>query len=100
MTTKPGGITTVLYRRFPDHISNMDYYFPFTTSIWAPHGMTNSYVCEGAAESDFAYYTVVEWKGVEGWEAAMKDEKAKEIMEDVKNFTNEEPIFVVDKAVS
>lgn len=102
MSSKPGAIVTVLYRRTSDLTFNAAYYLsthiPLFIEKWIPHGLLDATLCEATADSEFAYTVVTEWKDVEGFSTALKDEQElKIIMDDVPNFTNGAPIFVVGK---
>ncbi|KAF2873555.1 hypothetical protein BDV95DRAFT_659808 [Massariosphaeria phaeospora] len=106
MATPPGLIVTVLYPRSSDLKFNLNYYLshhiPLATKIWTPHGLLGVTVGETLAEStEFAYTITTQWKDLEAWEAAQRDQTGlKELMSDVPKFTNAEPIFVVAKVVS
>jgi hypothetical protein len=101
--TKVGAIVTGLYRRSPSLHFDLDYYvsshIPFTTKLWAPHGLLKAHVLELRPDSGFAIKVILEWKDEESWDAALKDEETKKIMDDIKNFTNAEPLFIVGKVV-
>lgn len=82
----------------------MDYYLsshiPLTTKLWAPHGLLHATVCELVSDADDAIKVVLDFKELESWDAAMKDEESQKLVDDVKNFTNATPKFLVGKVVS
>ncbi len=105
MPSKPGAIVTVLYRRTSDLTFNTAYYIsthiPLFTEKWRPYGLLDVTLCEATADSEFAYTVVTEWKDAEGFSTALKDEQeSKTIMDDVPNFTNGAPSFVIGKILS
>lgn len=103
-TTKPGLIITILYRQSSNLTFNLDYYLthhiPLTVKYWTPHGLLDTHVAKATRESEFAYAITMAWKDEAHWNDA-KDtvNEMEEIMGDVKNFTNAEPVFVVGKVV-
>lgn len=104
MSIKPGVIITVLYKRTPDLKFDLSYYLshhiPLATKFWEPHGIIDATTAEPTPDSEYAYAITIQWKDMAGWEAASKDKEAmKTIMNDVPNFTNGQPIFIVSKVV-
>jgi len=105
MSPKTGALVTVLYRRTPTFTFDTSYYLsthvPLFTSKWAPHGLLKATVSETVSDPEFVYEIVTEWETVKGYEDALKDEEElKVIMDDVKNFTNGTPVFVVAKVLN
>lgn len=63
--------------------------------------MTDGYMVVPKPDSEFAYTVTMHWKDIQAWEEATGDqEEMAELTGDVKNFTNEMPVFVVGNVVS
>ena len=101
--TKPAAIITCLYPRLANLTFNLPYYLtshlPLTTQLWSPHGLLNTTVCELTPDSEHAYMVVLEFKDLAGWDAAQNDGESKRLVDDVGNFTNSRPRFVVGRVV-
>ncbi|KAF2652210.1 hypothetical protein K491DRAFT_605343 [Lophiostoma macrostomum CBS 122681] len=101
--TQPGALVTVLYKRTPDLKFDMDYYrdkhIPFAKSIWTKHGLLRVDITEPESDTEFAVKTVMAWKDLDAWKAALADAETKGIMGDVERVTNAPPIFVPAKIV-
>lgn len=99
--SKSKAIVTCLYRRVPQFSFNMDYYLsshiPTTTKLWTQYGLQKTTVVELSPDSEYAINVIMEWKDNEGWDAAMVGNEVKTLTDDIKNFTNSEPLFLVGK---
>lgn len=102
-SSKPKAIVTCLYRRVPDFTFDMNYYLtshiPTTTKLWTQYGLQKATVIELNSDSEYAINVIMEWKDTEGWDAAMKGDEVKTLVDDVKNFTNSEGLFLVGNIV-
>jgi hypothetical protein len=103
LDTKPTAIITCFYRRIPNFKFDLDYYLtshiPLTNKLWNPHGLLHTTILEVLPDSEYAFKIVMEWKDTDAWEKALEDEQSKQLVDDVKSFTNSEPIFVVGRTV-
>ncbi|KAA8616882.1 ethyl tert-butyl ether degradation ethD [Pyrenophora tritici-repentis] len=65
-------------------------------SVWSKHGLKSYSVVETSAESGspYAFITVMDYESADSFAAAAQDERTKEVMADVANFTNAQPIVV------
>jgi hypothetical protein len=96
--------STVLYLRSSDFTFNLDYYLshhiPLCLKYWKPHGLIEARVVEADADQQYAYIVTMMWKDKAAWaKAKAQDEEIADIMGDVKEFTNAEPLFVVGQVV-
>ena len=93
-----GAQVIVAYPRNKDSTFNKEYYLsthmPLVAKYWKKHGLKSFAVTEFAADLPYSYSVVMEFESYEGWGAAAADANTKEIMEDVKNFSNEQPILL------
>jgi len=106
MTTHAGGaISTVLYANTPSFAFDMDYYtkthMPLCMKIWGPHGLLSWQVmqCDMLADESrsrppFAVQAILQWSKLEDMEV-LKAEKSKVIFDDVKEYCNEDPVFMI-----
>lgn len=104
MSTKPGAIITILYKRAPDLKFDTDYFqsvhVPLGTKYWSSRGLMEGYSTVPTEESEFAFMFTMYWKSLEAWqEAHQVAEEVGEIMADVPNFTNGTPTIVVGKVL-
>ncbi|KAI1099290.1 hypothetical protein F4804DRAFT_322347 [Jackrogersella minutella] len=99
---------TMMIAYLKDSNFNMEYYLqhhlPMVTPIWKPFGM-GSFRAMAATDSQSPYTMVVEieWPSIEAFHRAHAEtpaEKSKEFMDDVKNFTDKDPMvwFMENKA--
>lgn len=106
-TTSSAKITftsTVLYRRTADLKFNLEYYLahhiPLCLRLWKAHGVLDCRVVETNPDQEYAYVVTMMWGDESQYKTAFaQEEEMKEIMGDVPNFTNGEPMFVVGKVV-
>jgi hypothetical protein len=103
-TTKSTFTSTVLYLRSPNLTFNLEYYLnyhiPLCLKYWEPHGVIEARVVEADADQAYAYVVTMMWKDKAGWEKAKSQtEEIADIMGDVKEFINAEPVFVVGQIV-
>ncbi|KAF7674913.1 hypothetical protein GT037_006676 [Alternaria burnsii] len=94
----PGATAIVLYPRKEGSTFDKEYYLkthmPLAMKHWGPHGMKSYAVSELGADGPYSISSVMEFDSQEAVGKAMQDPGTKEIMDDVKNFTNSEPILV------
>jgi uncharacterized protein (TIGR02118 family) len=94
-----GAQLIVAYPRNKESTFNKEYYLsthmPLVAKHWKKHGLKSYAVTELNADGPYSYSVVMEFESYEGWGAAGTDPDTKEvIMEDIKNFSNEQPILV------
>ncbi|KAI5376127.1 hypothetical protein J4E82_005122 [Alternaria postmessia] len=94
----PGATAIVLYPRKEGSTFDKEYYLkthmPLAMKHWGPHGLKSYAVSELSADGPYSISSVMEFDSQEAVGKAMQDPGTKEIMDDVKNFTNSEPILV------
>jgi uncharacterized protein (TIGR02118 family) len=102
MTGHSQVILTVLYPKTSKF--DMDYYLshhiPTTKASWEPLGMVSCIVTEVEDGDDYSVKVLIGWKDFAAWEEAKASDSAKELNEDVKNFTDVTPVMIVGKIVS
>jgi hypothetical protein len=96
--------STALYQRTPSFRFDLDYYLstriPLCLKYWKPHGVLDCRVVQVNPDQEFVYVVTMTWKDETCWEKAKaQEEEMKEIMQDVKVFTDEMPVFVVGRVV-
>ncbi|KAE9379488.1 hypothetical protein N431DRAFT_460741 [Stipitochalara longipes BDJ] len=102
--TKPAVVVTFLYPRkgMPnfDKKYYLNHHIPATEVAWRPLGMTNCVVCEIGDDAEFSMSVVTFWKSDDEWEIAKGGKAAQRLAEDVKNFTDVDPVVIVGKVVN
>src|ERR1700712_4929706 len=102
MATHSKAILTVLYPKTSNF--DMSYYLshhiPTTKAAWEPLGMASCIVAKVEDKGDYAIKVLIGWKDLDSWEKAKAGPAAKELNEDVKNFTDTTPVMVVGEIVS
>jgi uncharacterized protein (TIGR02118 family) len=99
-----GAQVIVAYPRNKDSKFDKEYYLsthmPLVAKYWKKHGFKSYTVTELNADGPYTYSVVMEFESYEGWGAAGADPNTKEVMEDVKNFSNEQPILLHGGVIS
>ncbi|OAL07742.1 hypothetical protein IQ06DRAFT_289402 [Phaeosphaeriaceae sp. SRC1lsM3a] len=94
----PGAQVVVAYPRAEGSTFNKEYYLsthmPLVAKHWKKHGLKSYAVTELNADGPYTYSVVMEFESYEGWGAAATDPSTKEVMEDVVNFSNQQPVLV------
>jgi uncharacterized protein (TIGR02118 family) len=94
---------TVLYPRDDESTFDMDYYkdkhMPLVFSKWGPMGMKGYKILEftdqpDGSKSAYSVGCLLEWEDREKTTAASKTEATKIILDDIKEFSNREPMFL------
>ncbi|GIZ36586.1 hypothetical protein CKM354_000005600 [Cercospora kikuchii] len=88
---------TVLY---PQGIQfDMDYYksthMPLAQEKWEKFGMKSWKVLKVKEGSPYIVQTILEFGSAEEWAAAAESQEGKDVLGDIKNYTNAEPILLV-----
>ncbi|KAF1912652.1 hypothetical protein BDU57DRAFT_505557 [Ampelomyces quisqualis] len=99
-----GGQVIVAYPRKEGYKFNKEYYLsthmPLAAKHWKKHGMKSYTVTELSADGPYTYSVVIEFESAEGWGAAATDPNTKDVMEDVPNFSSEQPILISGGVIS
>lgn len=99
---------TILYESAPDAIFDMSYYLkthmPLVAEKWGPYGLTGWSVLQFADGPDgskpqYSVQATLTWENGEQVAKALGGKETEEVMEDVKNFSNKGPIFLVGNVV-
>lgn len=93
--------STVLYPKGTNF--NMSYYLsthmPLVASKWGPYGLQSWRVVQMGAEVQFCVQASLEWESVECMQKALQGPETQEVMGDVKNFADKEPVFLGGQVV-
>ncbi|KAK9847057.1 hypothetical protein MYU51_021109 [Penicillium brevicompactum] len=99
---------TVLFPNEADATYNTDYYvshhMPLIKERWAKYGVQNWFVTNfgpgpDGAQPLYTFGSVVVWESKEGIEKAFASSEVAEIMSDVPNFSNKQPVFLFGSQV-
>lgn len=93
-----GAQVIVVYPRKDGWTFNKEYYLsthmPLAAKYWKKHGLKSYAVTELNADGPYTYSAVMEFETHEGFGAAVADPNTKEVMADVPNFSNVEPVLL------
>jgi uncharacterized protein (TIGR02118 family) len=93
----------VIYPRAEGSTFDKEYYLsthmPLVEKHWKQHGLKSFAVSELNDDSPYTYMVVMEFDSSEGWGKATQDPSIKEIMDDVKNFSNQKPVISYGKVI-
>lgn len=101
-------IVTVIYPRREGVTFDFDYYqrthLPLVVSLWAEAGLTGAEALRGTAAADgseapFVAIALLRFASMEGFRAAMGGQHAAEIIADVANFTNIQPVIQLNEPI-
>lgn len=101
---RAGAILNVIYDRTPDLKFDMDYYksshIPDSIKAWEKHGLLSSYITEPEKDAPYAYILTMEFESMESWETVSADkEKMQSLKDDIANFSNVFPTYVISKVI-
>ncbi|RAL00169.1 uncharacterized protein BO80DRAFT_425955 [Aspergillus ibericus CBS 121593] len=100
---------TVLYPNETDAKYNLDYYIsnhmPLVERHWKKYGIQSWSVTRynPAVDGTRPLYTIgciIAWESEESIQEAFKGPEAAEVLSDVSNFSNKQPIFLIGKGVA
>lgn len=98
-----GAQVIVLHPRRESAKFDLDYYLfkhmPLVKEKWMSLGLKSFSVVQLALENQFSVAAVVDFESSESLGKAMADPATKEIMDDVPNFSSEQPIIVAGYVV-
>jgi len=95
---------TVLFPNEPDAKYDIDYYvkhhMPLIQERWAQYGVKGWFATKFSNGIDgtpplYAFGSTVEWESHEHIKTAFAGPEAKEIMEDIANFSNKQAVFLM-----
>lgn len=101
-------MVTVIYPREPDATFDFDYYvkhhLPLLMQRWGNAGLQKVEALRGVAGADggsppFLAQALLEFSSMQTFQAAIGGEHAPEIMGDINNFTNVQPIIQVNEPI-
>lgn len=99
--------STVLYPASSDLTFDLDYYLkkhmPLAVKKWAKYGLKDWKVVQFAPGADgsqpYSIGAILTWESADGIRKALTGEEAAEVMGDVKNYTNKNPVFLLGDVV-
>ena len=95
---------SVTYQRRPDAQFNHDYFakvhLPLVKRLWGDYGMTGIEALLGNPDAPFLAVALLTFSSEEAFNAAMKGEAAAEVLGDIPNYTNLQPVLQVNKHVA
>lgn len=93
-----GAQVIVLYPRKDGSKFDLDYYhsthMPLAKKIWTQHGLKSFSVVQLSPENQYSIAAILDFESQEHLGKAMADPNTKEIMDDIPNFSNEQPTIV------
>ncbi|KAJ4188476.1 Hypothetical protein NCS54_00476700 [Fusarium falciforme] len=97
-------MATVILQYPVGHDFDLEYYvkthLPIADRIWGPEGLRSWEVIKLGGEGPYQLYTVLKWESAAAFQKAAASEGAKEVQDDVKNFTTAAPVLVFGEAVA
>jgi len=97
-------VVTVLYPAEEGATFDLDYYLkthmPLVQSKWGKYGMTGWHVCHADPGAAFSVMCTLYFETREKYVEASKDPATKEVMDDVSNFSNKQPIMLVGEVIA
>jgi uncharacterized protein (TIGR02118 family) len=93
-----GAAVIVLYPRKEGSTFDLDYYhathMPLVTKHWKKHGLKSFTVTKLGDENPYSVSATMDWESSESIGKALADPETKAVMEDIKNFSSEQPILL------
>ncbi|KAF5702084.1 dimeric alpha-beta barrel [Fusarium globosum] len=97
-------MATVVIQYPVGHDFDVDYYvnthMPLAHKIWGPQGLVSGQVIKLGGDSPYQIYTIITWDSLASFQKASVSEEAKQIRDDVKNFTTATPTVVIGETVA
>jgi uncharacterized protein (TIGR02118 family) len=99
---------SVIYPRQDGATFDFDYYenthLPLVARLWADAGLTGGEALRGIAGPDgkdapFLAIGLIQFESIDRFQAAMQGEHAAEVLGDIANFTNVQPILQVNERI-
>jgi len=83
---------------------NMDYYkkthMPLVMEKWGPHGLKSWKVLQFGDDAPYTVQATLEFGSMEDFQKAGGSPEAKEVMGDVKNFSDKDPVIMAGPIVA
>lgn len=99
-----GATVTVMYPRKEGATFDLEYYkkthMPLVSNTWGKYGLKSYAVTQTSPDAPYSTYVTMEFESIEGFGNAIKDEGTKAVMEDVANFSSEQPVLLAGPVVS
>ena len=101
-------IATVIYPRREGATFDFDYYerthLPLVVSLWAEAGLTGAEALRGTAAADgseapFVAMALLRFASMDGFRAAMGGPHAPEIIADIANYTDIQPVIQINEPI-
>ena len=101
-------IVSVIYPRRDGATFDFDYYerthLPLVVSLWAEAGLTGAEALRGTAAADgseppFIAMALLHFASMDGFRAAMGGPHAPEIIADIANYTNVQPVIQINEPI-
>jgi uncharacterized protein (TIGR02118 family) len=93
----------VLYPRKEDATFDIDYYLkthmPLAYKTWNSFGFTSYKVTKYPDDAPYSYGVTMEWEDMERFAKALQAEGTKAVMDDVKNYSDVQPIILSGEVV-
>lgn len=88
----------VLYPRKDGSTFDLDYYhathMPLVKETWSPHGLKSFSVVQLSPDNPYSVAATLEFESQEHLGKALAVDGTKKVMDDVKNFSSEQPVIV------
>ncbi|KAF2626837.1 hypothetical protein BU25DRAFT_73046 [Macroventuria anomochaeta] len=93
-----GAQVIVLYPRKDGGKFDLDYYhathMPLAKNTWTQHGMKSFSIVQFSPDNQYSMAAIIDFESQEHIDKAMEDPKTKEVMDDIPNFSNVQPVLV------
>ncbi|KAF2636242.1 hypothetical protein P280DRAFT_510746 [Massarina eburnea CBS 473.64] len=98
-----GATVSVFYPAQEGAKFDIDYYLATHMALvwktWKPYGLINYKVTKFGPGSTYAWGCTMEWENIEGFQKAGEAPGAKEVFNDIENFSNVQPVIVAGEVV-
>jgi uncharacterized protein (TIGR02118 family) len=88
----------VLYPRKDGSKFDLDYYhathMPLVKDTWTQHGLKSFSIVQLAPDNQYSMAAILDFENQEGLGKAMGDPATKKVMDDIVNFSSEQPVIV------
>jgi len=68
--------------------------------LWGPQGLVSGQVIKLGGDGPYQIYTIITWDSFASFQKASTSEEAKQIQDDVKNFTTATPTVVIGETIA
>ena len=88
----------VLYPRKDGSKFDLDYYhathMPLVKDTWTKHGLKSFSIVQLAPDNQYTIAAILDFENQKGLGEAMGDPATKKVMDDITNFSSEQPVLV------